>query len=756
MRDNLLTGYAAFHHLNAQMNTIRKRRVKNLALLTAALAVVKLGAVEYVRLAADMSAMPAEQAFVGELVETRVRERVPEPAAGDVFTVTFVPDAAVAADTAIVRVTGAAAEIRAAKVPALLAGAGRLLKSFRYGRGSFVTTDGAYDFSAAKSIRTAYLARHYINPFMQFDAATLCRYLDDLVLDGVNSFDMQLDIPQIDAVRLKGDPAEQARYLDASAAIVRHLKELDCGMRGGGGSNTARGDAPEEFRAQPVRNPRAPNGGFRVCPAKPGAMDFLLGNHAKGLARMRDRGLDIRFVTHFPYDEGGCGCDTCHPWGCNGYVKMCETYHGMNVKAYPGVKTVMSTWFFEDKEYAGLWEYLKTHDWIDYLEIDDFGSDFPKYPLKHPIPNAHTKILTFPEISMWGRIPWGGYGAAAYPKMLERIFRNCEKAVEGFRYYSEGTFEDINKAVVTGLYVDPATTADEILATYAAYHFPGVDTADFVRLVALFETNHRPHMMEFANADAAKRLALKMDREILPPMRTSWRWRLVYLRAMIDAEICGTDDFQPETAKPYFDELVKLYCADRQLERVLEGRMAGWTCPRYCPDGKTWKHHLPPAGDATDALQMIVDDEAFISVRLAKGDWHVRALALKRSRFELVLEDGCRLVGEGGGALMIAKTDGVTLRGEGKAEILMPVEVRDATNVIIRNVTLGRDGIRTVGCEDVLIDLGKKEGEKAYNLHAELKRLDAAVEWAEEHLEHEKTERLDRKLQKLRVLNRAR
>ena len=714
-----------------------------------------LSAGEYSRLDADVSALPEKMRFVGALVSERVEERV-KVASGEGFKVVFALDAGMKDDTAQVRVKGSSAEIRAANVHSLLAGAGNLLKSLKYRPAGFETTDGAFDFKAAKSIRTAYLARHYTNPFMQMPAEVFCRYIDDLVLDGINSFDMQIDTPHIDAVRLKNDPAAMRAYHEASATIVRHLRQLDCGMRGSGGSNTAPGDTDEAFAASPNVNPRAPNGGFRVCPAKPGAMEFMLQRRKDGLADLKRRDLDVRFLTHFPYDEGGCGCDICYPWGCNGYLRMCERFYGPNHAAFPDAKIVLSTWLFEDHEYAGLWDYLKTHDWIDYLEIDDFGSSYPKYPLEHPIPNAKTKILTFPEISMWGRIPWGGFGAIAYPKLLERIFRSCERVVEGFRYYSEGTFEDINKAVVTGLYIDPSTTAEAILARYAAYFLPGTDPADFVRLAGLFETNHRPHMMEPANADAAKTLALKMDREILPSMKNSWRWRLIYLRAMIDAEICGTDDFQPDAAKPYFDELVRLYCAEKQLDQVLEGRMAGWTCPRYCPDGRQWKHHLPPKGDATAELQRIVDDKAFISVRLARGDWQVGGLDLTRSRFELVLEDGCRLIGGKGAVLRISKVDGVTLRGEGKAEILMPMEIRGTKNVIVRNVVLGDNALTTADNEDLLVDFGKKTGERAEGLHEELHRLDAAVEWAEEHLEHEKVERMDRRLRKLRVLNRSR
>ena len=720
---------------------------------------------EYGRIEPDVSALPAARQFIGRLVEERVRERVPEPVAEGAFRVSFALDPNMAEDTATVRVSGGVAQVRAPRFHTLVFGAGQLLKSFRYRRGGFVVTDGSYDFKAAKSVRIAYLARHFTSPFMQLDAPFMCRYLDDLVLDGINAFNTQTSIPGVDAVRLKHDTAERDRFLAVSKAIIEHLRELDCGTTGGGGGNQAAGDTDPAIRSEKNTNPRVPETGFNVCPSKPAGKKFLMERQKRALEKMKGNGLDVRFLTHFPYDEGGCGCAKCRPWGCSGYIKMCEDFHSLNKAAFPDAKEVVSTWLFEEKEFAGLWEYLKTHEWIDYLEIDDFGSNYPQYPLDHPIPNSHTKIITFPEISMWGRIPWGGFGAVAYPKMLERIFRKCEKAVDGFRYYSEGLFEDINKAVVTGLYIDPSTTSGDILARYAAYHFPGVSPADFVRLVELFEKNHRPYMMESASADAAKTLALKMDAEILPSMKGSWRWRLVYLRAMIDPEICGTDNLQPDSAKPYFDELVRIYHTEKQLDQHLEGRMACFTCPKYIPDGRRPLVREPPAGDATEYLQKLVDGKIglefnsmpFVCVRLGRGDWKIGSVDLRKSCFAVVLEDGCRLVGNPGAVLSVKGVDGLTVRGEGKAEILMPVEIRDSKNVVFRNVAPGPEGVRVVNCEDTLVDLGKKGGEPDIeDPHEELGKLDVDVEWADEHLQAEKLERLNRRLQRLRIMNRAR
>ena len=87
----------------------------------------------------------------------------------------------------------------------------------------------------------------------------------------------------------------------------------------------------------------------------------------------------------------------------------------------------------------------------------------------------------------------------------------------------------------------------------------------------------------------------------------------------------------------------------------------------------------------------------------------------------------------------------------------MPVEIRDSRNVIFRNVVFGAEGVRVVNCEDTLVDLGGKDGEPAIaDPHEAMRRLDIEVEWADEHLQAEKLERLNRRLQRLRIRNRPR
>ena len=68
-------------------------------------------------------------------------------------------------------------------------------------------------------------------------------------------------------------------------------------------------------------------------------------------------------------------------------------------------------------------------------------------------------LLNFPEISMWGNWPWGGVGANPLPARFQRLWDQVQHAVQGGFPYSEGIYEDMNKAVVAQFYWDAGRSA---------------------------------------------------------------------------------------------------------------------------------------------------------------------------------------------------------------------------------------------------------------------------------------------------------
>ena len=127
----------------------------------------------YSRMSVDVSGLPAEKAFLRDLVLSRVAMRTPPSNAADVLTVKFAIDTSIAGENAVVSVRDGRAEIRGGRFRALVFGAGRLLRAIRYGTRAFALEDGDYPFAPAKPFRQAYLARHFDNWYMRASADEL-------------------------------------------------------------------------------------------------------------------------------------------------------------------------------------------------------------------------------------------------------------------------------------------------------------------------------------------------------------------------------------------------------------------------------------------------------------------------------------------------------------------------------------------------------------------------------------------------------
>src|SRR5690606_21908111 len=83
-------------------------------------------------------------------------------------------------------------------------------------------------------------------------------------------------------------------------------------------------------------------------------------------------GLDA--IIFWPYDEGGCGCDECWPWGARGFPKLSKEISYLARKKFPHIEIVLSTWVFDTPnagEWAGLSKFLENNQgWVDYIMAD--------------------------------------------------------------------------------------------------------------------------------------------------------------------------------------------------------------------------------------------------------------------------------------------------------------------------------------------------------------------------------------------------
>jgi hypothetical protein len=102
----------------------------------------------------------------------------------------------------------------------------------------------------------------------------------------------------------------------------------------------------------------------------------------------------------------------------------------------------------------------------------DSSGSFPSWPLAHGGGPGGLPLYNFPEISMWGRQPWGGFGANPMPARLQTRWEETKGLVVGGAPYSEGVYNDINMVVCLRHYWDPAgATAADTVRDYAAFEF---------------------------------------------------------------------------------------------------------------------------------------------------------------------------------------------------------------------------------------------------------------------------------------------
>ena len=415
-------------------------------------------------------------------------------------------------------------------------------------------------------IRGMYLAFNFNNWYVSCPREKFARYLDELALWGFNTI---LILP------LLGDPhnpeAYQARLAD-NRKILGYVRES--GMKAGFlvPPNFGFLHVPPEALATavpdtiPARRGNAnPNEETRVCPSHPAGKAFLHDMLDLLVRGYEDIGIDV--VAAFPYDFGGCGCPQCHPWGARGFVELCRDFSRIVRAHYPACRFVLTTWCYDalgdaEGEYAGLDRALcQGNDWCDYIMADSH-EDFPRYPLEQGVPGG-LPLLNFPEISMWGRYPWGGSGANPLPARFERLWQQVKHVCQGGFPYSEGIYEDMNKAVVAQFYWNRDASAEETLREYIAYEYAPEVVEPVLEAIRLLEKNLPRTNWQRAEVERAYALIMQADAQLPAYARAAWRWRILYLRAVIDYELTSNPG-QPHSDRcdDAFEELTAIYHAE--------------------------------------------------------------------------------------------------------------------------------------------------------------------------------------------------
>ncbi len=456
----------------------------------------------------------------------------------------------------------------------LLYGLGKYLRRSAGPGGAFVPCAWRGVAVPRVSLRGMYFASHFHNYYQEAPLADVEAYIEDLALWGLNALTVWFDLHHF---RGLDDPAAQA-MLARLKALLRAARGV--GMSAGIGVLANEGYATTPAALRATKTGRA-HYGVEVCVGTPAGMALVLDNLRAEFEAFRDVGLD--HVWLWPYDQGGCACPACAPWGSNGMLRIGEPIARLFRELYPQGQVIYSTWLFdygrEQDEWAGLARAFggarergrparsTAPDWVDYL-LADSHARFPRFPLDRGVPGG-LPLLNFPEISMWGMMPYGGFGANPLLRRFAALWGEVAHVADGGFPYSEGIFEDLNKIAYAHFYWTGQNDVREALAEYAAFEWGGMAADVAARVTDGLEANHgqcwmtdetlrlwgspkgtipvagypgwsRYPLPQTADAARAREIyALCEAAEAAMPAwaRQAWRWRIIKLRALLDREL---------------------------------------------------------------------------------------------------------------------------------------------------------------------------------------------------------------------------
>ena len=482
-----------------------------------------------------------------------------------------------------------AASVTASDALNLHAGVGRFFtESVFDGRGGFEPFEGKIDFTPAKSLRGMYFATHFYNFYQSAPLEKVYEVIEDLAMRGCNNLFVWFDMHHFVSM----DDPDAVALADRLHALLKYANRI--GIKGSFTmlANEGFASSPEHMRAEWwIQNgyTSLPDSHYHIeiCPNKDGGLEEILRERRAMLERFAD--LDIAYISYWPYDQGGCTCKKCAPWGANGFLKILPRFKKLLNEFFPKAELIISTWYF-DKFIPGEWDAFYPHMkdaslcGSEYIMSFFFNGELPEVLRKNGIPDG-LKFVDFPEISMYTCSPWGGFGAIAYPKFLNTTNQNSGHLYSGGYPYSEGIFEDVNKYCTQTYYTGLYTDANEAILNYVKFEFcvSGDAARELADAIIKSETAQARDKIHADKTGTSERFPIKdtsdiqyvydiftkYDKIIPESIRKSRAFRLWYLRAVIDRELSLCDGYpiRSEICQKCMKELNEFYYATEKTQR---------------------------------------------------------------------------------------------------------------------------------------------------------------------------------------------
>jgi hypothetical protein len=476
----------------------------------------------------------------------------------------------------------------------LIYGIGRFLHEGHFIDSDFFPGDFIGSSVPEKRYRGMYIANPGWNYYGTITMEETEHYIEDLLLWGCNSIMVVIGGPgpEPEGVISSSSPPAGTQWCKDMLAFANGLGMTTVALAI---ANTSFVPPPEELKADGTgghdgyfEQNLAAFGHTEICPSKPGGLEYIL--RGQKVAFMPYVSSPPDLICLWPYDTGGCTCTDCKPWGGNGYVRVAKGISELLREMFPKTSVMLSTWYF-DHFTTGEWNLLAKEladdpSWVDSLMVHfNLEEGIPSIVQNNGRMPGGLPAVDFPEISMFNCVPWGGFGANPLPDRLQRMWDSSRQYLDGGFPYSEGIFDDINKILCLQLYWGGLRTND-ILRKYSGYEFAeevSENVSEAIRLIeratshVRIDENGVQHIYpsplvpwvgeqrfvidDTSGIDLAYNLVKEADHRIGDRVRGSWRWRILYLRAVCDHELLHDDFKINERCEAALDELVRIYHA---------------------------------------------------------------------------------------------------------------------------------------------------------------------------------------------------
>ena len=298
----------------------------------------------------------------------------------------------------------------------------------------------------------------------------------------------------------------------------------------------------DQTEGSPLRavNGEPPEGLFCPNAQSQAARPIMEQNYRELYGDLASSGIDLAAVVQGLYDRGGCQCSLCSPWVQTAVGSLVPWHDGIVRGYFPDVQDYLCDWHFSDTEVGWVKNYLATNQpaWITGV----FRDDRHVWSRWSGIP-AQYRVMAFLDITMIGG--WSGYGANPFPGRLDQEFAGMRaNGIRGGMAYSEGLFDDLNKAVYLQKHWGTSSSAD-LIREYSKWYFNADDARqDAITIVA---GNMEREWGNILASWSGQNLTLNVTNDIsgqldaieaaLPAAATnSWRWKLIRARACLSRE----------------------------------------------------------------------------------------------------------------------------------------------------------------------------------------------------------------------------